>query len=135
MIRPATTSRPAASGPRGFTLIEVLVTMALLAVVVPAAMQGMSLCLDTGDRARLREQACSLAQGKLAELCAAGQFQQANVQGDFGSDWPKYRWQAAVSSYDATLRQISVTVSWDRSGCEYALTLTSLVYPTGGTTP
>lgn len=134
MTHPATTSRPGAGG-RGFTLAEVLVTMALLAVVVPAAMQGMSLCLDTGDRARLREQASSLAQGKLAELCAAGQYQQANVEGDFGTDWPKYRWQAAISSYDATLRQVSVTVSWDRAGREHTLTLTSLAYPTGGTTP
>ena len=135
MIRPATSSRSAARASGGFTLAEVLVTMALLAVVVPAAMQGMSLCLDTGDRARLREQACSLAQGKLAELCAAGQYQQANVQGDFGRDWPTFRWQAAISSYDATLRQVSVTVSWTRSGREYAQTLTTLAYLTGGTTP
>jgi hypothetical protein len=54
------------------------------------------------------------------------------MSGDFGSDWPEYRWTANVSEWDgATLRQLSVTVSWKQAGMERGVTLTTLVYMGG----
>ena len=123
-----TARRPA----RAFTLVEVLATMALMAIVLPVVTEGMGLCLNTGLIARRQSQASSLAQGKLAELLAAKQLQDTNLQGDFGADWPEYRWQATVSNYEATVRQISVTVRWTHRQRERSLTLTSLAYQGGG---
>jgi general secretion pathway protein I len=117
----------------GFTLIEVLATLMLAAIVLPAIMRGMSVCLATSGQARRQAEAAALAQDKLSELVALGQLQQATQSGDFGADWPGYRWEARVSDYDgATLRQVDVTVSWPpgggQGGQDRGITLTTLVY-------
>ena len=132
MPSPPRRSRHRARASGAFTLVEVLATMALAAIVLPPVMEGISLCLTTGLTARRQSQASSLAQGKLAELCASKQLQETNLQGDFGLDWPEYRWQAAVSNFEATVRQISVTVRWTHRQGERSLTLTSLAYQGGG---
>ena len=119
-------------GGRGFTLIEILATMTLLAIVLPTAMNGISLCLATAEQARSRAEAAELAQAKLAELVAGQQWQHASLSGDFGADWPDYRWTAQVTGWEGTiLQQVEVTVSWKHRGRECAVTLATLAY-TGG---
>ncbi len=125
----ARTSRRAAGA---FTLVEVLATMALAAAVLPVVTEGIVLCLNTGLVARQQSQASSLAQGKLAELLAVKQLQEANLQGDFGADWPEYRWQATVSNFEASVKQLSVTVRWTHRQAQRSVTLTSLAYQGGG---
>jgi prepilin-type N-terminal cleavage/methylation domain-containing protein len=49
----------------GFTLVEILATLTLAAIVLPPVVQGISLSLATSIRARQQAQAASLAQCKL----------------------------------------------------------------------
>lgn len=124
--------------PRGFTLVEVLATLMLAAIVLPAVMRGLSVCLATSGQARQQAEATVLAQDKLSEVIATGQLQQAALSGDFGTDWPGYLWEVRVDDFDTTtLRQVEVTVSWNRggqvrqaaqAGQDRSVTLTSLVY-------
>jgi len=117
---------------RGFTLVEILATLTLAAIVLPAVMHGISQSLATASQARQQAEAASLAHGKLSEIVAAGQLQQAVLSGDFGTDWPDYRWAACVQDWDgALLRQLDVTVSWRQAGKDRSVTMTTLVY-TGG---
>lgn len=119
---------------RGFTMIEVLATLMLAAIVLPAIMRGMSVCLATSTQARRQAEAAALGQDKLSELVALGQLQQAAQSGDFGTDWPGYRWEATVSEFDgATLQQVDVTVFWSpttgaKVAAERGITLTTLVF-------
>ena len=124
---------------RGFTLVEILATIAFASILLPTVMRGISVSLSAADFARHQAQAASLAHGKLSELAAAGGLQSAVLSGDFGSDWPEYRWEAAVTDWDPAfgLLQLEVTVSWRQAGgSERGVTVTSLAYsyaaPTGG---
>jgi general secretion pathway protein I len=121
----------------GFTLIEVLATLLLLAIVLPAVMRGITLATEAGSTARWRTNAAELARSKLAELVATHQWQQGTLSGDFSPDWPAYQWQASVQSWpgdtSAGLQQIDLTVTWTERNHPEALTLTTLAY--GGAMP
>ena len=116
-----------------FTFIEILATMALLSIVLPAVMNGISLCLSTADFASRQAKASSLGYSKLMELVALEQWQQANLSGDFRPEQPDYRWTAQVSDWDGTLRQMDVTVLWRQAGQQRSVELSTLV-DTGGST-
>lgn len=112
-----------------FTLVEILATLALVAIVLPSVMMGISLALAAADQARHQDEAASLAHTRLSELVATGETQQASLAGDFGDDWPGYRWIAEVADWEDTrLRQLAVTVFWTNRGRERSVTLTTLVY-------
>jgi len=83
-----------------FTLVEVLATLALAAIVIPVAMEGISLATATAGEARRMMEAASLAELKLAELRLDDTLQNGTLDGDFGDDWQEYRWTAEVSDWD-----------------------------------
>jgi len=68
----------------GFTIVEVLAALMLVAIVLPGAVHGTLLCLDTAAHASMQAQAASLAQAKLSELAATAHFDEAAQPGDFG---------------------------------------------------
>ena len=57
---------------RGFTLIEVLAAMAIIALVLPVAMRAISLATRLGGEARRRSEAAELARLKLDDLISNG---------------------------------------------------------------
>jgi general secretion pathway protein I len=128
-------TRHRATAPRrGFTLIEVLAALLLAGIVLPVAMRGASLATGAAEVARRRTEASSLARSKLSELVSTGDWQTAAGRaGDFGPDWPDYRWSASVNRWTQTkadLRQLDVEVRWDaRGGGIQTVTLSTLVYP------
>jgi general secretion pathway protein I len=120
-------------GRRGFTLIEVLATLLLLAIVLPAVMQGVSLASGMASSSKRRNEAAGLAESKLNELIATGQWQSGQTSGDFGTDWPDYHWQASIGSwqYDTTsagLQQLDVQVTWMYRNRPDSVALSTLTY-------
>jgi type II secretory pathway pseudopilin PulG len=112
----------------GFTFVEVLATMTLLAIVLPSIVAGVTASLSAAGLARQRAQAAGLAQSKLADLAAEGQWQFAQQGGDFAPQRPEFRWSAQVGDWDgSTLRQLDVVVSWRHRGMDYDLRLSTLV--------
>lgn len=123
-------ARPRA-GRGGFTLMEVLVTLLLLAITLPAAMEVLSMAHTASKIARHRSESSALAESKLTELVATGQWQNGPTQGDFGQDWPDYTWSADVGNWDQAenMQQLRVTVSWtDSARGQESITLDTLVY-------
>ena len=111
-----------------FTIIEVLATLTLVAIVLPAVIEGISLCQATAGHAKDQTEAAWLAQSKLAELVASGDLRSSLAE-DFGPDWPEYRWEAEVNDWeDPRLTQLDVSVIWTRRGRQRSMTLTTLVY-------
>ena len=112
----------------GFTLIEVLVTLLLLAVVLPVVMSGVSLSLRAAEDSRSKAQASLLAQAKLSELQAENQWDLQKMEGDFGSSYPQYRWAAQLTNFEgSTLEQLDVTVLWRQRGQQYSVALSTIV--------
>lgn len=121
--------RRAASRRRGLTLVEVLATVVLMAIVLPVAMNGISLCLTAASVARHRTEAAGLAEAKLNEMIATGEWQFGMTSGDFGPAWPDYRWAGGVADWDdPTLSELTVRVFWTARGQQREVALTTLVY-------
>ena len=121
--------RPRSARRRGLTLIEVLATIVLMGIVLPVAMHGISLCLASASVARQKSEAAALAEAKLNELVATGDWQYGMTSGDFGEAWPEFHWTGGTSAWsDPTVQQLSVRVFWVGRGQERDVTLTTLVY-------
>lgn len=113
-----------------FTFIEILATMTFLAVILPSVMDGISLCMSTAEMARNKAQATALCHSKLMELATDSEGLQANSSGDFGQDYPGYRWTSQYSDWeDGTLRQLDLTVQWRQRGKDRDVMLSTLVAP------
>ena len=120
----------------GFTLVEVLVTLMFLAISLPAIMQGISLATKVGAQTVRRTEAAGLAQSKLAEIVGTEEWQTGNLSGDFGSDWPAFRWEATVQPWaqdttSAGIQEIDLNVNWTDQGKQQAVTLSTLAYVRG----
>ena len=113
----------------GFTLIEVLATMVLMAIVLPVAMKAVSLATMTAGASRHRTEASALAEAKLSELIATSPWQASGtLAGNFGDDWPEYRWQAEVQQWvDSSMEELDVHVLWTSRGSEEFITVSTLV--------
>jgi len=117
-------------GGRGFTFIELLATMVLIAAIMPVAMRTIGLCTRLAGQSRHQIEAASLAKTKLTELTVTQDWQNGDQRGDFGTDWPGYEWEATVTNWtDVTVRQVDLTVSWRSAGRQRSVTLSTLMYP------
>ncbi len=114
----------------GFTFIELLATVVLIGIIMPVAMHSIALCASLGGQARRQIEAASLARTKLTELSASDDWKTSQKAGEFGDDWPGYRWTAEVSSWtDSTMSQLDLIVFWQSRGKERSVKLSTLVNP------
>jgi general secretion pathway protein I len=116
-LSPTTFEDPKGTRPeaRGFTLLEVMIAMAILAIALVAAFQSQSQSISMSGQARFLTTASLLAQGKMAELEALKPESVANDSGDFGEDYPDYAWQVEVADTgQESLRKIRLTVRNER---------------------
>ena len=114
---------------RGFTLVEILATLVLVAIILPVAMSGISLALNVADESRRQTEATSLAQTKMAEIVAGQQWQAASLAGDFAPDRPEYRWVSQVRDWQGTtLKELDVQVFWRHGNRDRSVALSTLVY-------
>jgi prepilin-type N-terminal cleavage/methylation domain-containing protein len=115
---------------RGLTLVEVLATIVMTGIVLPAAMQGISMCTAASVAARHRSEAAALGEAKLNELIATGDWQYGAAGGDFGEDWPEYHWTAASGNWpsDPTMTQLELHVTWVSRQQDHEMVLTTLIY-------
>ena len=130
----AAEKKPARPFSPGFTLLEVMVALSIIAVVLVAVykMQSMTIAMTTSEK--FYATAPFLAQGKMAALVAAPAEDMEGGSGDFGEDYPGYTWQAAVEDVASdtleqqaeSLKQIDVTVRFNSD--EYRYTLRSYCY-------
>ena len=119
---------------RGFTLIEVLAALLLMAIVLPSVMRGISTATQAAAAARHRTEAAGLAQAELAQIVASQQWQNGNLSGDFGAAWPGYSWKATVSAWqqdntDENIDEIDLEVQWMDRNRPDSVTFSTLAYP------
>ena len=128
--------KPRAARRRGLTLVEVLATIVMMAIVLPAAMQGITICTATAAVARQRSEAAALAEAKISELIATGDWQFGALSGEFGEAWPEYRWDGSAAAWasDPTMTELSVRVYWTSRREERDVVLTTLIQDTSSET-
>lgn len=112
-----------------FTLMEVLAAMVLLAIVLPAVMKGISIATVLASDSVAKIVAGELAESRLNEAILLGEWQSGSGAGDFGNDYPGYRWMLTTSDAGQTgLKQVSVKVTWEKRADLYEFQLTTFVY-------
>jgi len=89
----------------GFTLLEVMVALAIIATVLISVYklhtQSLALALET----RFNGIAPFLAQQKLAELAIEGVDLQENESGDFGEDFPGFHWRMVMDKMESGFKE------------------------------
>ena len=104
----------------GFSLLEVMVAMAIMAITFMAVLDSQSVSISGASEAKFSTTAALLAQKKMAELQILGAGDISSDSGDFGDDHPGYSWELTVEdpSFDAPenvtnhLKQLDLKVSW-----------------------
>lgn len=120
------TSRAASNA--GFTLAEVLAAMLFLAILIPVAVEGVLIANRAGVVAERQDVAARLADNLLTELVATDTWRDEEDTGDFGEDWPGYRWILDTEAWDEdTMRVVMVTAFFEAQGQEFSVTMSTLV--------
>lgn len=106
---------------RGFTLVEVLVALAILALSLTAAAASMSQMIDAANSMRDRTYASWIAQNKITEMRLAGTVPEVSTTSgelDFGN--ARWEWRAVVSETGIeNFMRVDVSVSY--AGEEYVV--------------
>ena len=84
----------------GFTLLEVMIAVAILSMALVAAVGSQSQSVSLATEAKFATTASFLAQSKMAELETGESSELYSDSGDFGEDFPGYRWNADVTDAD-----------------------------------
>lgn len=119
---------------RGFTLIEVLVALAIVALALSVIFTGFSVGLRGRRTAEDYEQATMLAQSKLNAVGVVAPLQQGKTSGEFND---RYRWTVTVKPYEEKggtesdtsqdrALVVVVTVSWNDANHERSVSLQTL---------
>lgn len=124
---------------RGFTLVETLASVAVVAIGVTAALGALGYIAKADAKSKLREEGQRLAIQKIDELLATGDYQVTPNGGDFSeygkSDWS---WSAVLKpSGTEYVDRLGVTVTHEGPG-QYSKEINRLVFrgdqlvPSGG---
>ena len=98
---------------RAFTLVEVLVALAILAIALAAAMRTLHLTTDSAQQTKLRLLSTWVAQNQLAELTARHAFPDTGISsGNLDYGGVKFAWQHNVSATpNPAFRKIDIRVT------------------------
>jgi general secretion pathway protein I len=113
----------------GFTLLEVLIAMAIMAIVLVSVYRLHSQTLSMVTANRFYTQAPMLAQSKMAQLEAAPSAMVSGDSGDFGEKFPGYSWSVstedvsseALGEVAGDLKRIDVTVTLNENEYGYSI--------------
>ena len=95
----------------GFTLMEVMIAMAILAIALVAVFQLQSQSISMSTDSRFMTTAALLAQSKMVEVEAGAALVSHKEDGDFGPDYPQYTWRLEVGDTElAQFKKVEVIV-------------------------
>lgn len=108
--------------PKGFTLLEVMVALSMIAVVLTALFRMQSQSVLMTNRAKFYTIAPLLAEEKMADI-DTGKASDRNMEGagDFGSEFPGYTWRYTIAAVTSEtlgevakrIKRIDVTITFN----------------------
>jgi type II secretion system protein I len=112
---------------RGFTLIEVLVAAAVLAIGISAGVRTLGAMTRASAAAADRKTAVRLAGERLAMLEGVDGVSAGNTQGDC-EDEPRFRWQQQVGAASQSgVLEATVTITWQDGPVQRRYAVTTYV--------
>ncbi len=109
--------------------MEILVTIMMIAMIIPIAMKGISVATSVSSDSKWKLEAMTLAESRLVEILINKEWQNSSESGNFADAYSQYKWQMDTSDWsEDNLKQIALKVSWQQRGRERNVTLHTLVY-------
>ena len=132
-------SVPAHRHSDGFTLLEVMVAVAIIAIALTTLFASQSQSVSLACESRFNTTAPLLAREKMAEVVVAGLADLNADSGDYGDDFPGYRWRVepryvptgVPAEISELLKGVAVVVSWGEPE-RYHYVLTRYGFDAGG---
>lgn len=116
----------------GFSLLEVLIALAIVSISLVALMALNNRAIDVHQRLRKITQATLLAQHKMAEVENADQSARQTgekSEGFFAEPFSNYGWRLAYSATELTgVRMVTVTVYWGEEENNASVDITSFIF-------
>jgi len=101
----------------GFSLVEVIVAIAILSVALVGLTHGITAALGSNKESELQTTSAMFAAGLIEELRAEGDLKDGQAQGACGPELPTYQWSESVSPAGVDgLHQVEVSIQNARSG-------------------
>ena len=99
---------------KGFTLLEVMIAMAILATVLVTVFHSQSQSIAMANESRTMTTMALLAQSRMAEMEGQQDLSIGQTSGTFGEDFPNYSWSTIITQPPGTgssyLRKIEIAV-------------------------
>ncbi len=97
-----------------------MIAVAIIAIALTTLLGSQSQSVSFANSAKFETMAALLAQGKMSEITIQSADSLSSDSGDFGDDYPGYRWETTVSNVtieglgavEDYLKQIDLTVTW-----------------------
>jgi general secretion pathway protein I len=113
----------------GFTLLEIMVALSIIAIVLVSVYKMQAQTISMNHEARFYATAPLLAQLKIAEIEIENPGEQTDNSGDFGNEFPGYRWNVVIEDIESepleniaeNLKQINVNISFNTDEFTYNL--------------
>lgn len=122
---------PSVSGNKdGFTLVEILVTLAILASVLPAILQAFTSAARNQGLSDNTTTALYLLKFRMAEIEMEGYPEVGEEDGEFGEN-TRYTWNSVVEDVDSeeveNIRKVQVTVSWLHRNAQRSMSMSTYI--------
>lgn len=110
----------------GYTLLEVMLALAIVALVAVTFLQNQAANLRLIDESRQISQATLLARMKMAEVESIGFPEVGRSAGPGGDGFSAFRWETVVSPTElAVLRKAVIRILWTDGGRERTMEVTA----------
>lgn len=128
--RSATDAPAGIRRPAGFTLVEILAALLMMAIVIPVAMQGMSIATRAGILGQRKAAAMRVGERVLNELIVEGDAQRSSNSGTAVDGGTSYDWTMKSEAWPQDeMMQLTVTVMFTVQGSQYSVDVSTLMPP------
>ena len=111
-----------------FTLVEVLACLTFLGILIPVVISALLTANRAGVVSERSSIATQLGENRLGELMLNNEWSSAASRGDFGMDWPGYRWELTKADWgNGAMTELKLNVSFQVQGLEHHVQLATLV--------
>jgi type II secretion system protein I len=114
---------------RGFTLVEALAVVTMMAIILPVVMKGVTMVTEAAGLVRQRAAAMEIASNQLTQILVDYEWQNGDSSGEVQEDTGLYRWTSHVEDWEeSSLHLVTLQVQWDSRGKNRTASLATLVY-------
>ena len=125
-------SRQCQASTAGFTLAEVLAALLFMAIVIPAAIEGLHIASLAGTVAVRKREAARVAERVLTESMVTTNWNQAAQSGTITDGQRQFRWTSHTDQWtqdpnQTAMMQLSVEVFFTAQNREYSVRMSTLM--------